>query len=307
LDAAGFFRPVRYMIITAICSNEEPQPILCQILSNFVSIINNPEWVRWSESIGAMPNLHWYCYTFLEHNFNFCTDFAADFGNGNIMSESCPIAELNTKALVGALPVIKACCSQINLHQATMLPIVISQSVVATYNISPWNNTQSCGRPLGAKPASDAKRSPEQRRGDKRDPTTPDTTNDTNSSNCQKQKKPKIGMKVDTAAKERKDLGMFYLKNPSINPSKVFLKVMPEKICAKFTCKGKECSNASRDFIHPMKPSELKRETIITIANHFNKNNISWSNEYHFMKMPDITNGVKKLLGNTRGISSNTA
>jgi hypothetical protein len=47
-------------IITAICSNEEPQPILRQILLNFVSIINNPEWVRWSESIGAMPNLHWY-------------------------------------------------------------------------------------------------------------------------------------------------------------------------------------------------------------------------------------------------------
>ncbi len=56
-------------IITAICSNKEPQPILCQILLNFVSIINNPEWVRWSESIGAMPNLHWYCCTFFGAHF----------------------------------------------------------------------------------------------------------------------------------------------------------------------------------------------------------------------------------------------
>ncbi len=104
-----------------------------------------------------------------------------------------------------------------------MLPIIISQSVVASYNISPWNNTQICGRPLGGKLGFDTKPSPEQRRGDKCDPTTPsDAANDANSSNCQKPKKPKRGVKVDTAAKERKDLGMFYLKNPSINPSNVF-------------------------------------------------------------------------------------
>ena len=92
-----------------------------------------------------MSNLHWYCYTFSERIFNCLTDFATDFGNGNIMSESHPIAELNTKEKVGALTVMKAFCNQINLHQATMLPIVISQSVIAAYNISPWNNTQFCG------------------------------------------------------------------------------------------------------------------------------------------------------------------
>jgi hypothetical protein len=72
-------------ITTAICSNKEPQPILRQILLKFVSIVNNPDWVRWSESVGVMPNRHWYCYTFLEHIFNCFADFAMDFGNGNIM------------------------------------------------------------------------------------------------------------------------------------------------------------------------------------------------------------------------------
>jgi len=295
-------------IITAISSNDEPQPILRQILLKFVSIVNNPDWVRWMESVGAMPNLHWYCYNFLERIFNCFADFATDFGNGNIMSESRPITELNTKPLVGALTVMKAFIDQINLHQATMLPIVISQSAVSSYNISPWNNTQICGRPLGGNSGTDTKPSQEQRRGDKRDPTTPpDASNDANSSSRQKQKKPKRGVKIDAAAKERKDLGMFYLKNPSINPSDVFPKVMPEKICANFTCKGKECSNTACKFVHPRKPSELKRETIIAIADHFNKTNIGWFNEYHFMKMPDITDGVKKLLGNTRGISSKMA
>jgi hypothetical protein len=95
-------------IITAISSNKEPQPILLQILLKFVSIVNNPDWVCWSKSVGAMPNLHWYCHTFLERIFNYFADFATDFGNGNIMSESRPIAKLNTKALVGALTVKKA-------------------------------------------------------------------------------------------------------------------------------------------------------------------------------------------------------
>jgi hypothetical protein len=35
----------RDTIITAICSNEGPQPILRQILLNFVAIVNNPDWV----------------------------------------------------------------------------------------------------------------------------------------------------------------------------------------------------------------------------------------------------------------------
>ncbi len=30
-------------IITAICSNDKPQPILCQILLNFVAKVNNPD------------------------------------------------------------------------------------------------------------------------------------------------------------------------------------------------------------------------------------------------------------------------
>ncbi len=113
-------------------------------------------------------------------------------------------------------------------------------------------------------------------------------------------------MKADTAAKEKKNLGMFYLKNLGINPSDVFPKDMPEKVCANFTCKGKECINANCDFTHPRKASELKRETILAIASHFDKKDIGWFNEYHFMKMPEITNDVKRLLGNAKGTISMT-
>ncbi len=53
-------------IITMICSSDMPQLILHQILLNFVAIVKNPDWVRWYKSVGGMPLLHWYSYSFLE-------------------------------------------------------------------------------------------------------------------------------------------------------------------------------------------------------------------------------------------------
>ena len=44
-------------IIIAICSNDGLQPIFRQILLNFVAIVNNADWVRWSDNIGLMPLL----------------------------------------------------------------------------------------------------------------------------------------------------------------------------------------------------------------------------------------------------------
>jgi hypothetical protein len=300
------------MIITAICSNNGPQPIFHQIHLNFVAIVNNPDWVHWSDNVGSMPLLHWYCYSFLEQIFNCFANFATDFGIGNIMTEACPITELNTSALKSALMVLKTFCSQINLHQVTMTAITVVPDSVPTYNVYPGNNAQASGQkkddknPLadGAScPTSNATFTPEQRNGGKRDPTTPDT-NKENPSGRQRQKKPRRGVKVDTTAKEKKDLGMFYLCKPSINPSDTFPKDMPEKLCANFTCKGKECTNTNCNFAHPRKALELKRKRIILIANHFIKKDVGWFNKYHFMRMPNITEGVKKLLENTKGPTS---
>jgi hypothetical protein len=107
--------------------------------------------------------------------------------------------------------------------------------------------------------------------------------------------------------KEKTELGMLYLRNVYINPSYVFLKDMPKKICTNFTCKGKECTNANCNITHPRMPTELKRETILAIASYFTKRDIGWFNEYHFMKMPNIIDKVKKLLWNTKGSNSKTA
>jgi hypothetical protein len=123
-------------IITAICSNDGPQPILHQILLNFVAIVNNPDWVHWPDNVGLMPLLHWYCCSFLKQIFNCLANFATDFGNGNIMTKACPITELNTSKLKSALAILKTFCSQINLHQATMTTITVMPGSVATYNVN---------------------------------------------------------------------------------------------------------------------------------------------------------------------------
>ncbi len=100
---------------------------------------------------------------------------------------------------------------------------------------------------------------------------------------------------------------MFYLRNPFINPADIFPKDMPKKLVANFTCKGKECTNTNCNFAHPRKDSELIHKTIILIANYFIKKDVGWFNEYHFMRMPNITDGVKKLLGSTKDPTSKMA
>jgi hypothetical protein len=196
-----------------------------------------------------------------------------------------------------------------------MSAITVMPGSVSAYNVNPWNNTQASGLRKddknslvdgASRPTPIATFTPEQCNGGMCNPTTPDM-NKENPSGRQRQKRPCHGVKVDTAAKEKNDLGMFYLRNLFINPVDIFPKDMPEKLCANFTYKGKECTNSNCDFAHPRKALELKPETIMLIANHFIKKDVGWFNEYHFMRIPNITDGEKKLLGNTKGPTSKTA
>ncbi len=221
------------------------------------------------------------------------------------MSKSHLITELNTKVLVHALTVIKTFHDRINLHQAMMTPITVMPRVVAAYSLSPWNSTQACGTKKDDKNTSFmnwvspsnsiANFNNEQCHGDKRDPATPDGINE-KVSTCQKQKKP-CCTEGRYRCKGEDRSGIFYLCNTLINPSDVFPKDMPNKNCFNFTCKGEECNNVNCNFIHPRRPSEFKCETILAIANHFTKRDLGWFNKYHFMKMPNITDEIKKFLG----------
>jgi hypothetical protein len=109
------------------------------------------------------------------------------------MSKNCSIAKLNTKALVCTLTVMKEFCDQINLHQATMTPIMAMPGVVAAYMLSPWKSTQVCEPKKDNKSItladgasqsnSNTTSNIKQHHRDKRDPATPDG-NDENMSAC---------------------------------------------------------------------------------------------------------------------------
>jgi hypothetical protein len=164
-----------------------------------------------------MTLLQWYCYSFLERIFNCFADFSTNIGNGNIMTKARPITELNTSALKSALAVIKMFCTQINLHQATMTKITVMPGSVSTYNVNPWKYTKAGSlRKKDKNSLADGAScftanttfTHEQRNRGKHNPTTPNT-NKENPFRCQKQKKPHCGVKVDTAAKEKKGWGLY--------------------------------------------------------------------------------------------------
>jgi hypothetical protein len=121
-------------IITVITTVDRLPLIFYHFLLNIVRITNNTEWVRMHDSNpGPMPNLHWYCYSFLEKIFNHMADFATDFGNVNMVSEGWPISDLHIQPIIRAARTIKAFEDNIILHQSVDTPIAILPSSIEMY------------------------------------------------------------------------------------------------------------------------------------------------------------------------------
>ncbi len=54
-------------IISIIVNSTKPQPLYCQVLLNFINLLNNPDFDAWYDATeGSMPPLHWHVYSFLE-------------------------------------------------------------------------------------------------------------------------------------------------------------------------------------------------------------------------------------------------
>ncbi len=100
-------------------------------------------------------------------------------------------------------------------------------------------------------------------------------------------------------------MGMFFLSKPDMKASDVFPKGMAELVCVHFTCKGRECTRENSTFVHPRKVSDLKKETVNAIAEHFLKKRVGLFNEWHFLKvMSKLPKKFKQLMGGKDGHSS---
>ena len=64
----------------------------------------------------------------------------------------------------------------------------------------------------------------------------------------------------------KKDMGMFYLRNVVLRATEIFPRDLVQRVCADFTCKGKECTRDPCSFMHPQNPREMDKATVKAIA-----------------------------------------
>ena len=234
-------------IITAITTANSPSPTLRQFLLNFIRITHNTEWVRWHDlNPGCMPNLHWYCYSFFKKIFNHMADFATDFGNVSVVSEGCPISDLNIQPIIRAARAMKAFEDNVTLHQSLDTPIAILPSSIEAYTLSPWNKTNICHNSANTASPCDDKRTGQDdysheargdtashtNAGDKRNPTTPKGKAKPSQTHCQK--KQHCTVANDNQKHQNTDMGMFWLHSPRIRITDIFPANLPEKVCMNF-------------------------------------------------------------------------
>ncbi len=304
-------------VVMGIFSPEGPQPLFRQFLLLFIKIVNNRDWVDWFAKNGEnMPGLHWHLYVYVERIFNLLADFSTNFGNANVVTGGHLIAELDTRSLTKALRVMKAFITQFDLAQSTNSQIAFCWSTIYKYQVNPLNNTK-CALPgysfsTNNNYADVASRTNEtqishRNEGAKRDSAmTLDHSNAKTHAN-QRMKKPRRSATTNSAKRNVMEMGMFFLSKPDVKAADVFPKGMAESVCVDFTCKGRECTRDNCTFLHPRKVSNMKKETVNAIGNHFLKKNVGWFNEWHFLKaMNKLPAKYKRLMGGKDGSSSKT-
>jgi hypothetical protein len=275
-------------------SPEGPQPLFRQFLLLFIKIVNSCDWVDWFTKNGEnMPGLHWHLHVYVERIFNLLANFSKNFGNVNVVTGRRPIAELDTRSLTKALRVMKVFITQFDLAQSKNSPIASCRSTIYKYQVNPLNNTK-CALPsysfsannTNANVASRTNKTQNSHRNEGakcNSAVTPDHSNAKAQAN-QRMKKPCRSATTESAKRNVMEMRMFFLSKPDMKATDVFPKGMAESMCADFTCKGRGCTREDCTFLHPMKVSDMKKETINAIGNHFLEKKVGWFNEWHFLK-----------------------
>jgi hypothetical protein len=217
-------------VISAITSDTAPEPILHTIMTTIYKITLNRDWDKWIVACGSqMPHLHLHVYSFIDRIWALLATGATEFSNTNVVTGKRPIADLNLTHHVKAIIALKALVDQITLHQSQGTPILVQASVTSKY--SPFAATY----PLFPKPNTPAANPAEtaNSRDAKRTSVTPAVvTNKTASPD--NNKKAKV---VESTGRDRKNMGIFYLKNPKASGADVFPQDMECGVCVDYTCK----------------------------------------------------------------------
>ncbi len=216
-----------------------------------------------------------------------------DFGNVNVISKERLITDLITRFLTRALRIMRAFIDQIDLAQSTNLPITICRDKIYKYKLNPINNTKGGGEAAmrfmdntRANKASshETQQSHRTEVAKRNSAITPEGGGKAQAAQRSKKAR-RSGGAADSTKRNVTNMGMFFLHKPDMKAVEIFPKDMPKTVCAKFTCKGRECTRKNCVFKHPRKVGELKKEKINAIGNHFLQKGIGWLNEWHFLRV----------------------
>ncbi len=200
---------------------------------------------------------------------------------------------------------MKAFEVQLTLAQSTNSPITILATTISKFSTRKPGTNPILVTPASIFVSASAllENTQNRCRDVKRNPSTPDEG--AKVAAVQRQKKPRRNGATDpTKQRPVIDMGMFFLTRNNIKAIDIFPKDLPTKICANFTCKGRECSRETCPYSHPRNGCELTAETIAAIARHFSSKKIGWLNKWHFMKLAHLPADVKALVGGKDGPSS---
>ena len=209
-----------------------------------------------------MPHLHLHIYSFIDRIWALLATGATDFSNINVVSGNRPIGDLNLTHHAKAIKVLKALVDQVTLHQSQGTPILVQASITSKF--CPLAATY----PLFPKPMTPAANPPDTatRRDAKHTTFTTEAGGNNKIANSEQNKKVKV---VETCGADRKNMGMFYLKNAETRAMDIFPRDLAEKICADFTCKERECTRDPCSFKHPCNPRDMDKVTVVAIARNF--------------------------------------
>jgi hypothetical protein len=105
---------------------------------------------------------------------------------------------------------------------------------------------------------------------------------------------------VETRSANKKEMGMFYLRNAEAQATDIFPRDLAQRICADFICKGRECVRESCQFMHPRNPREMDRVTVKAIARNFAITKKGWLSDYHFRHKTTLSADVKAMIGGSQ-------
>ena len=96
-------------------------------------------------------------------------------------------------------------------------------------------------------------------------------------------------------------MGIFYLRNVDLRATDIFPRDLGQKVCADFTCKGKECTRDPCSFMNPHNPREMEKATVKAIARNFATTKKCWLSDYHFRNYTTLPADVKAMIGGSQG------